>query len=174
MTIELTTINLQHHPTTDEYDEFPKPAQLDGELDHNSSSLTKLGAWNLYLSHALSTWNGRTYEFGAVSNFFQILFNFPLPRFQTDRQTDKWMNVPLPFMQGKLSQARIKEVLLIFKCRRWLPLFIDLIHGFCLSTYLICTIDAVRLPAPSPYHKFLSPQTPPQNQGQCLRGWRMC
>lgn len=85
MTIELSTINLQHPtPTRDDgYDEFPKPAaQLEDqdELDHlpvsersrssSSSSLTKFGAWNLYLSHALSTWNGRTYEFGAVSDFF--------------------------------------------------------------------------------------------------------
>lgn len=74
MTIELTTINLHHHPTTDEYDdgdddEFLRPAQLEEDLNHLplNSSLTTFGAWNLYLSHALSTWNGRTYEFGAVS-----------------------------------------------------------------------------------------------------------
>lgn len=80
MTIELTTIKLHHHhnPTpTDEYDadddNLLKLAQLDeDDLDHlpvssSSSSLTTFGAWNLYLSHALSTWNGRTYEFGAVS-----------------------------------------------------------------------------------------------------------
>lgn len=76
MTIELTTINL-HHPTTDEYDEFSKPDQLEEDLDRFpisvSGSLTTFGAWNLYLSHALSTWNGRTYEFGAVS-YYNFLF----------------------------------------------------------------------------------------------------
>lgn len=76
MTIELTTINL-HHPTTDEHDDddddFLKPAHLEEDLDR--FSLTTFGAWNLYLSHALSTWNGRTYEFGAVS-YSNFNFNF--------------------------------------------------------------------------------------------------
>lgn len=85
--IELTTINL--HALTGEYDQFPKPAQLD-DLDHHLpiSSLTAFGAWNLYLSHALSTWNGRTYEFGAVSFFFPFI---PFPVFPSpfrDRQTN--------------------------------------------------------------------------------------
>jgi len=31
------------------------------------SGLSRLQAWNLYLSHALSTWNARGYEFAAVS-----------------------------------------------------------------------------------------------------------
>lgn len=37
------------------------------DKDSFTSSLTRLGAWNLYISHALSTWNIRTYEFAAVS-----------------------------------------------------------------------------------------------------------
>ncbi|KXJ91986.1 hypothetical protein Micbo1qcDRAFT_58857 [Microdochium bolleyi] len=32
----------------------------------HSGGLTRRQAWNLYLSHALSTWNARGYEFGAV------------------------------------------------------------------------------------------------------------
>lgn len=83
MTIALRTIDLHRHPTPtadNEYDdEFPREpaAQLEyqEELDHEhpvsaSSSLKRFGAWNLYLSHALSTWNARTYEFSAVSIFF--------------------------------------------------------------------------------------------------------
>lgn len=29
--------------------------------------MEKAQAWNLYLTHSLSTWNGRSYEFAAVS-----------------------------------------------------------------------------------------------------------
>lgn len=36
------------------------------DMENISTSLTRLGAWNLYISHALSTWNVRTYEFAAV------------------------------------------------------------------------------------------------------------
>lgn len=36
------------------------------DMESVSTSLTGYGAWNLYISHALSTWNVRTYEFAAV------------------------------------------------------------------------------------------------------------
>lgn len=36
------------------------------DTESTPTSLTELGAWNLYISHALSTWNVRTYEFAAV------------------------------------------------------------------------------------------------------------
>lgn len=44
------------------------------DMDGITTSLTRLGAWNLYISHALSTWNVRTYEFAAVS-----LHSYSLP-----------------------------------------------------------------------------------------------
>lgn len=47
-----------------------QPIETDGQ-SHGSvaqtSGLSRSQAWNLYLSHALSTWNARGYEFAAVS-----------------------------------------------------------------------------------------------------------
>lgn len=42
------------------------------DMESMSSSLTRHGAWNLYISHALSTWNVRTYEFAAVGLPFSL------------------------------------------------------------------------------------------------------
>lgn len=45
---------------------------LDGPVSSNETlqdgmiAMTPAQAWNLYVSHALSTWNARTYEFAAV------------------------------------------------------------------------------------------------------------
>ena len=35
-------------------------------LQDGVHGMTPAQAWNLYVSHALSTWNVRTYEFAAV------------------------------------------------------------------------------------------------------------
>ena len=40
-----------------------------------SDEVTNRQAWCLYLSHFLSMWNSRTYEFGAVSTFLHLLFS---------------------------------------------------------------------------------------------------
>ena len=51
-------------------------ALLEVQIDKRNRPvpLTKVQAWNLYMSHTLSTWNARTYEFAAVSTLcsFQI------------------------------------------------------------------------------------------------------
>lgn len=75
MTIELTSIPLHPLESKDkdkDKDKNTRQPQPDSDLDllpiiSSSNELTRFGAWNLYLSHALSTWNARTYEFGAVS-----------------------------------------------------------------------------------------------------------
>lgn len=49
----------------------------DGDISEQpSSGLTRSQAWNLYVSHALSTWNARGYEFAAVGTMtlFIIIF----------------------------------------------------------------------------------------------------
>lgn len=38
--------------------------ELDGEHEH--APMNRSQAWNLYVSHFLSTWNMRIYEFAAV------------------------------------------------------------------------------------------------------------
>lgn len=42
-------------------------AEQEGTQTEMIMDMNKSQAWNLYLSHFLSTWNGRSYEFAAVS-----------------------------------------------------------------------------------------------------------
>lgn len=37
------------------------------EVPNDRTKLTRPQAWNLYISHAFSTWNARGYEFAVVS-----------------------------------------------------------------------------------------------------------
>lgn len=178
MTIELTTITL-HHPTTDEYDEFLKPDQLEEDLDHlpvSISSLTTFGAWNLYLSHALSTWNGRTYEFGAVSYFFLLFLDpdsFPFPSPFPDRQT------------GRRTDGRpsLHTTIIICQTRRMLfYLFSNAAVGYhrpysrLLPFHIPYLPNRCGTPAPAPLPKFQFPMAQlfdNKKQGQCIRRWEV-
>jgi iron-regulated transporter 1 len=41
----------------------------DADRERHARGLSREQAWSLFLSHFLSTWNGRCYEFAAVSGF---------------------------------------------------------------------------------------------------------
>lgn len=47
-------------------DPFPDYVGTGEFVEDATPSLTKGQAWSLYLSHSLSMWNSRMYEFGAV------------------------------------------------------------------------------------------------------------
>ena len=47
-------------------DPFPDSVGTAESLEDGTPNLTKGQAWSLYLSHSLSMWNSRMYEFGAV------------------------------------------------------------------------------------------------------------
>jgi iron-regulated transporter 1 len=42
----------------------------DADRERHAGGLSREQAWSLFLSHFLSTWNGRCYEFAAVSGYF--------------------------------------------------------------------------------------------------------
>ena len=53
------------------------------EVEEVASSLNMASLWDLYLSHTLSTWNARTYEFSVVSylsflpgRFLRLTFSY--------------------------------------------------------------------------------------------------
>ena len=47
-------------------DSHLEPLQLEAIIPTDNVSLSRSRAWSLYLSHALSTWNARAFEFAAV------------------------------------------------------------------------------------------------------------
>ena len=58
----------EHSPIDYSSFESPRVRHRTEDVDHAvSDEVTRGEAWCLYLSHFLSMWNSRMYEFGAVS-----------------------------------------------------------------------------------------------------------